>query len=78
MRNNLFIISLLAAVAGMSAAAVEYPGAAPGKATAAVSGSTYTVGNDVLSADFVYATLSLLLLWLLLWCLYRHRVFLRV
>lgn len=54
MRNNLFIISLLAAVAGMSAAAVEYPGAAPGQATAAVSGSTYTVGNDVLSADFVY------------------------
>lgn len=40
----------MAAVAGMSAAAVEYPGAAPVKATAAVSGSTYTVGNDVLSA----------------------------
>ena len=45
---------MLAAVVGMPATAVEYPGAAPGKAVAQVTGSTYTVGNDVLSADFVY------------------------
>lgn len=54
MRKSLYIISMMAAVAGMSAVAVEYPGATPGKAVAAVSGSTYTVGNDLLSADFVY------------------------
>ena len=55
MRNSVFLISLLAAVAGVSTAAVEYPGTAPGKAQAAVSGNTYTVSNEVLSADFVYA-----------------------
>ena len=54
MRKSLFVISMLAAVAGMPAAAVEYPGAAPGKAQAEVRGTTYTVGNEVLSADFEY------------------------
>ncbi len=54
MRKSLFVISMLAAVAGIPAAAVEYPGAAPGKAQAEVRGTTYTVGNEVLSADFEY------------------------
>lgn len=36
------------------------------------------LAQPAVAAAFVHATLSLLLLWLLLWCLYRHRVFLRV
>ncbi|MDO5473281.1 MAG: hypothetical protein Q4F35_08090 [Akkermansia sp.] len=49
MRNSVFLISLLAAVAGVSTAAVEYPGTAPGKA---VAGPGYTLSNDLLSAEF--------------------------
>ena len=44
----------MAAAVGVSAAAVEYPGIAPGKAQAEVRGTTYTVGNEALSADFEY------------------------
>ena len=35
------------------------------------------LAQPVGGAAFVHAALSLLLLWLLLWCLYRHRVFLK-
>ena len=56
MRNNLFLISALAAVAVCgSAAAVEYPGANPGKATAAAKGGSYTIGNAALQAEFKWS-----------------------
>ncbi|MBR3925225.1 MAG: hypothetical protein IKJ58_00505 [Akkermansia sp.] len=51
MQKNLFLMMTLAA-AGLSTAAVEYPGAAPGAASAAVSGSTYSVSNELLTATF--------------------------
>ncbi len=54
MLRNLFIISVMAAAVSMSAAAVEYPGAAPGVAKAAENGSSYVIGNDLLSAEFEY------------------------
>ena len=54
MKKTIFLLAMLAMAAGVSTAAVEYPGAEPGKAVASVSGGTYTVGNDLLSAEFVY------------------------
>ncbi|MBQ7023961.1 MAG: hypothetical protein IJN29_10285 [Akkermansia sp.] len=54
MRNSLFILSMMAAAVGVSTAAVEYPGNNPGTAQAEVRGATYTVSNDLLSADFEY------------------------
>ncbi len=54
MRNSLFLISMMATVAaGVSVAAVEYPGEAPGKAVAVQKSDIYTLSNDSLSADFV-------------------------
>ena len=44
---------MLAAV-GLSSAAVEYPGGNPGAANVSQSGATYTVSNEVLSADFTW------------------------
>ncbi len=53
MRNNLFLISMMAAVVVCgNATAVEYPGTAPGKASAAQKGSTYSLSNNLISADF--------------------------
>lgn len=54
MYKHSFIASALTVVATVTAATVEYPGDAPGKAVASVRGDTFTVGNDLLSADFVY------------------------
>ena len=54
MRNTLFLISMMAVAASGHAAAVEYPGENLGKAVAAQNGSTYSIGNDLLSADFVW------------------------
>lgn len=55
MRNNLFLISMLAAVTVCGpASAVEYPGSAPGKAAAIQKGTTYTLSNNLISADFEY------------------------
>ena len=51
MLRKTFLLTILAA-AGVSSAAVEYPGASPGVANASQSGATYTVSNEVLSADF--------------------------
>ena len=54
MRKNIFLLAMLAAAAGVSTAAVEYPGDAPGKAVATKQGSTYSIGNDALTASFEY------------------------
>ena len=54
MKKSIFLIAMLAAVAGVSTAAVEYPGDAPGKAVATKKGGTYSIGNDVLTASFEY------------------------
>lgn len=55
MRKNIFLMAMLATAAGVSTAAVEYPGpTAPGQAVAAKKGSTYTIGNDLLTATFEY------------------------
>lgn len=55
MRNNLFLISMLAAVTVCGpASAVEYPGTAPGKAAAIQKDTTYTLSNNLISADFEY------------------------
>lgn len=51
MLRKTFLLTVLAA-AGVSSAAVEYPGANPGVAKASQRGITYTVSNEVLSADF--------------------------
>ena len=52
MLKNTFLLSVMAFAATLSAATVEYPGANPGTATASQNGATYTVSNEVLSADF--------------------------
>lgn len=54
MLKKTFLLTILAAAAGVGSAAVEYPGVNPGVATAAKSGETYTVSNEVLSADFTW------------------------
>lgn len=54
MRKSTFLLTMLAAAASVSTAAVEYPGNNPGTAGAAVKGATYTVSNDLLSADFMW------------------------
>ena len=54
MRKNIFLLAMLAAAAGVSTAAVEYPGDAPGKAVATKKGGTYSIGNEVLTASFEY------------------------
>ncbi len=53
MLRKTFFLTILAA-AGVSSAAVEYPGDTPGVAKATQSGITYTVSNEVLSADFAW------------------------
>lgn len=50
MRNSLFLISMLATAAG--AAAVEFPGEAPGSAVATQQGKVYSLSNSLLRADF--------------------------
>lgn len=52
MRNNLFLISIIAAAVCGNATAVEYPGEAPGKASATQEGSSYRLSNNLISADF--------------------------
>ena len=53
MRHNIFLTALTAALASISlASTVDFPGEAPGKAKAAQSGNTYTIGNSLLSASF--------------------------
>ena len=54
MLKKMFLLTVLATTAGISSAAVEYPGTNPGIAIASKSGDTYTVSNDVLSADFTW------------------------
>jgi hypothetical protein len=55
MRNSLFLaVFAVALAAAEQAAAVDYPGKEPGKAAATQSGTTYSIGNDLLSADFEY------------------------
>ena len=54
MRKSTFLLTILVAAAGVSTAAVEYPGTHPGVAKATQSGATYTVSNDLLSADFTW------------------------
>lgn len=54
MRKSTFLLTMLAAAASVSTAAVEYPGGNPGTAGAALKGATYTVSNDLLSADFTW------------------------
>ncbi len=56
MRNTLFLATLAVALASVNhAAAVDFPGQAPGVAVAAQSGCTYSIGNSLLSADFNYS-----------------------
>ena len=54
MRKTTFLLTMLAAAAGVTTAAVEYPGTNPGVASATANGVTYTVSNDLLSADFTW------------------------
>lgn len=54
MRKSTFLLTMLAAASSVSTAAVEYPGSNPGTAGAALKGATYTVSNDLLSADFTW------------------------
>ncbi len=56
MRNTLFLAALTVALASVQqAAAVEFPGQAPGVAVVTQHGSTYTIGNSLLSAEFKYS-----------------------
>jgi hypothetical protein len=49
MRNSLFLAVFAVALAtAEQAAAVDYPGKEPGKAAATQSGTTYSIGNDLL------------------------------
>ena len=54
MLKKTFLLTVLAAAAGVGSAAVEYPGTNPGAATASKKGETYTVSNELLSADFTW------------------------
>lgn len=54
MLKKTFLLTVLAAAAGVGSAAVEYPGLNPGAATASKKGETYTVSNELLSADFTW------------------------
>ena len=53
MHKSIFLLTILTA-AGLSAATEEYPGTNPGAAEASQRGATYTVSNEVLSADFTW------------------------
>ena len=53
MHKSIFLLTILTA-AGLSAATVEYPGTNPGVAEASQREATYTVSNEVLSADFTW------------------------
>ncbi len=54
MLKKTFLLTVLAAAAGVGSAAVEYPGTNPGVATVSNKGETYTVSNELLSADFTW------------------------
>lgn len=54
MNKSSCFFTLFAISAGICVASVEYPGANPGVAKAMKSNATYTVSNDLLSADFTW------------------------
>ena len=56
MKRSLFLISMVAVtlVGNQGLAGVDYPGNTPGKAVATQDENSYSIGNDLLRADFEY------------------------